>query len=104
MAQPCFVIVQFDVKDFAQYFADYGSKLGALAAKHGGEFLAATPNFVVKEGVAAGNFTAILRFPSAEQAQALYESEDYAPLKAKRIDELTHGGQVFFVPGLDKAA
>ncbi|MFN3544681.1 MAG: DUF1330 domain-containing protein, partial [Thiobacillus sp.] len=49
----------------------------------------------------SGNFTAILRFPSEKTAIAMYNSQEYAPLKAKRL-ELTNGGNVIFVPGIQK--
>lgn len=104
MTLPIFVFVQFEVKDFARYRADYASKMAAVAAQFGGQFLAATPQAEAIEGPLGGNFTAVLRFPSREAAQAMYDSEAYAPLKRLRQDELTTGGQVLFIPALDSAA
>ena len=95
-----FVLVQFNVKDFPAYFEGYGSRMSAVAGRFGGQFLAASREVVVKEGQSSGNFTAILRFPSKEAAAQMYESPDYAPLKAKRIEELTEGGNLIFIPGL----
>lgn len=103
MSQALLVFVQFAVKDFARYRADYASKMAAVAAQFGGEFLAATPQAEAIEGSLVGNFTAILRFPSREAAQAMYDSEAYAPLKRLRQDELTTQGQVVFIPALDAA-
>ena len=103
MAQPMFVLVQFNVKDFPQYFEHYGSMMSAEVEKFGGQFLAASREVVVKEGQSSGNFTAIIRFPSKEAAAAMYESPGYAPLKAKRIEELTDGGNLIFIPGIDTA-
>ncbi|PYR24135.1 MAG: hypothetical protein DMF98_16505 [Acidobacteria bacterium] len=103
MVQPMFVLVQFNVKDFPKYFEHYGSLMSAEVAKFGGQFLAASRDVVVKEGEPSGNFTAIIRFPSKEAAVAMYESPGYAPLKAKRIDELTNGGNLIFIPGLETA-
>ena len=103
MAQPMFVLVQFNVKDFPKYLEHYGSLMSAEVEKFGGQFLAASRDVVVKEGQSSGNFTAIIRFPSEEAAAAMYESPGYAPLKAKRIDELTDGGNLFFIPGLETA-
>ncbi|WP_277871174.1 DUF1330 domain-containing protein [Dokdonella fugitiva] len=97
-----FVIVQFQVKDFQKYFEHYGSQMSSVAAKFGGEFLAASREAIAKEGASSGNFTAILRFPSEEAAIAMYNSQEYAPLKAKRL-ELTNGGNVIFVPGIEKS-
>lgn len=104
MTRPMFVIVQFDVKDFQKYFEHYGSQMSSVAAKFGGEFLAASREVVTKEGVSSGNFTAILRFPSEEAAIAMYESPEYAPLKAKRLEELTNGGNLIFVPGVETSS
>lgn len=103
MTQPMFVLVQFSVKDFPKYFEHYGSLMSAVVAKFGGQFLAATRNVVVKEGESSGNFTAVIRFPSKEAAIEMYESPEYAPLKTKRIDELTDGGNLIFIPGLETA-
>jgi len=103
MTQPIFVIVQFNVKDFPKYFEHYGSLMSAVAAKFGGQFLAASRDAVAKEGKSTGNFTAIIRFPSKEAADAMYESPVYATLKQKRLNELTDGGNVIFIPGLEKA-
>lgn len=102
MTQPMFVLVQFKVKDFPKYFEEYGSLMSAEVGKFGGQFLAATGDVVVQEGQSSGNFTAIILFPSKEAATAMYESAGYAPLKAKRIDELTDGGNLIFIPGLEK--
>jgi len=101
MSRPMFVLVQFNVKDFPKYFEHYASQMSAIAGKFGGQFLAASRDAVVKEGQSSGNFTAIIRFPSKEAAAEMYESSEYAPLKAKRIDELTDAGNVIFIPGLE---
>lgn len=103
MAQPTFVLVQFNVKDFPKYFEHYGSLMSAEVEKFGGQFVAASREVVVKEGQASGNFTALIRFPSEEAANAMYNSPGYAPLKAKRIDELTDGGNLIFIPGIETA-
>ena len=100
MTQPMFVLVQFDVKDFPTYFEQYGSLMSTVVGRFGGQFLAASRNVEIKEGQSSGNFTAIIRFPSEEAASEMYESPEYAPLKAKRIDDLTDGGNLIFIPGL----
>jgi uncharacterized protein (DUF1330 family) len=103
MSQPMFVLIQFNVKDFPKYFEQYGSLMSAEVEKFGGQFIAASHEVIAKEGQSNGNLTAIIRFPSKEAATAMYESPSYAPLKAKRIDELTDGGNVIFIPGLELA-
>ncbi len=47
----------------------------------------ATP--ITKEGSFTRNWSAVLRFPSMAVAERLYESNDYAPCKDVRINELT---------------
>jgi uncharacterized protein (DUF1330 family) len=47
----------------------------------------ATP--ITKEGSFTGNWSAVLRFPSMAVAEEWYESDDYAPYKDVRINELT---------------
>jgi uncharacterized protein (DUF1330 family) len=101
VSQPVFVLAQFNVKDFPKYFEHYASLMSAVVRKFGGKFLAASRDVVVKEGQSSGNFTAIIRFPSKEAAAEMYESPEYSLLKAKRIDELTDGGNLIFIPGLD---
>lgn len=61
-----------------------------IVSKFGGEFIAASRDFIVKEGISNGNFTAIIRFPSYEAANAMYKSVEYEPLKTKRIKKLTN--------------
>jgi uncharacterized protein (DUF1330 family) len=100
MSQPMFVFVQFDVKDFPTYFEQYGSLMSTVVGKFGGQFLAASRSVAIKEGQSSGNFTAIIRFPSEESAAGMYESPEYAPLKAIRINDLTDGGNLIFIPGL----
>ncbi|MBC3930429.1 DUF1330 domain-containing protein [Undibacterium curvum] len=101
MSQPMLVLVQFNVKDFPKYVEHYASLMSAVAGKFGGQFIAASRDVIVKEGKTSGNFTAIIRFPSKEAATEMYESPEYAPLKAKRIGELTDGGNLIFIPGLE---
>jgi len=101
MAPSVLVCAQFQVIDFPSYQADYASKMAEVAAQFGGQFLAATPQAEAIEGALGGNFTAILRFPSREAAQAMYASEAYAPLKRLRQEELTTNGRVLFIPALD---
>ena len=103
MTQPMFDLVQFNVKDFPKYFEQYGSLMSAEVGKFGGQFIAASRDVVAKEGQSSGNLTAIIRFPSKEAATAMYESPGYALLKAKRINELTDGGNLIFIPGLETA-
>lgn len=99
MSQPCFVIVQINVLDLPRYRAEYAANVVHLIHGHGGEVLAASPDAEAREGTWTGTWTVVLRFPTREQADAWYEDPAYAPLKRARIDSLTEGGNLVFVPG-----
>jgi uncharacterized protein (DUF1330 family) len=101
MPQPGFFIAQGAVKDFQDFFERYGSKVQSVAENFGGQFLVASRDARAAEGQWDGNWTVVIRFPSTETAVAFYDSEDYAPLRALRIDELTEWANVAIVPGLD---
>ncbi|MFT4520754.1 MAG: hypothetical protein ACI9JM_003162 [Halioglobus sp.] len=101
MTQPVYFIAQIDVKDYKSYIEEYGMPLLELLNKIGAQVLSAAPEFGVLEGHWPGNWVATIRFPSAEVATTFYNSEEYAPLKSKRIDELSNAGTVIMVPGLE---
>jgi len=72
--------------------------------KAGAEILAATPQPEVLEGGWKSNWTVLIRFPSMEAARSFYDSEEYAPFRSIRVDELTNEGSVVMVEGFDFAA
>ena len=103
MSQPVYLIAQIEVKDRQQYLDQYGAPLAAQLAELGAELLVTSPDREIREGVWAGNWTVVIRFPSRAVATAWYESAEYAPLKDARINTLTTGGNLVFVPGRDPA-
>ena len=80
---PAYMIVNVDVKDPAAY-EEYKAKVPAIVRKHGGEYLARGGRFVVLEGDWKPRRVAVLRFPSMEAAQAVYDDPEYQPLKTLR--------------------
>lgn len=65
-------------------FADYGPLAAASIAKFGGRYLAKTDKIDLLEGEGAPLAGAILEFPSVEQAEAWFASEDYQKAAAIR--------------------
>ena len=86
-----YLIVTYDVSD-PDRFADYnpGSlrEIGATVSKHGGQVLAGgLAETTLGEGTQKG---VVLSFPSVDDAKAWQADEDYAPLKAIRLESTTN--------------
>jgi len=99
MSQEVYIIAQIAVKDYKTYFEEYALKFKEILPKYQGEALVGTTKAEVIEGKSFGNWTVVLKFPSKELAYACIHSEEYAPLNALRINELTTGGNILMVPG-----
>ncbi len=93
-AKPAYFIALFRVPDVDAYRRDYGRKLLPQLTAAGATLLVASPNPTVLEGDWGSNWTAVIQFPDRAAALRWYHSEDYAPLKKLRIEELTTGGTV----------
>lgn len=102
--RPAYLIARLEVKNHEIYMERYGIPTIAVLQKYSAEVLAASPAPKLLEGGWSGNWTVILRFPSLAMAEEFYRSAEYEPLKALRINELTHGGSVLIVDGFDPAA
>lgn len=98
MSREVYVIAQIDVKDYKTYFKEYALKFNDLLPKFKGEILSGTTKAETIEGACFGNWTVLIKFPSKELAHACINSEEYAPLAAIRINELSTGGNVFIIP------
>ena len=100
MSQAVYIVAHIAVKnrDFKTYFKEYALKLKDILPKYQGEALAGTTKAEVLEGEGFGNWTVILKFPSRDLALACINSDEYAPIAAKRINELQTGGNVLLVP------
>lgn len=97
---PAYLFGQLAVKDFEDYFERYAMPFQSILPKFGGEVLAASPAAETLEGTPTGNWTVLLKFPCIEQAKAFYNSDEYAPILALRLNELTTGGTVHLVEAL----
>ena len=74
-----YVVGEIEVTDPAAY-EEYRKQVGAVNAKYGGKFLARGGKAEALEGGWQPKRLVVLEFPSLEQAQKWYRSQDYAPL------------------------
>ena len=93
-------MVQVKAKSMEELNTRYAVFAIPSLMKVGGEMIAGTPTPKVLEGTFDGTWSAILRFPSMEVAEAWYNSPEYTPLKKLRINELTDGGQILALEGM----
>ena len=104
MENPVYMIGMIDVKDFETYAERYGMPVGAMFAEIGAEIVVASDHVDVLEGDWPGNWTVIVKVPSAEAAHALYHSEKYAPFRKARQEELANSTTLVVAPALNPAS
>lgn len=78
--------------------AEYASQTLPTIQAYSGRYLAIGGDIEVKEGASMVTFPVLIEFPNLEDANAWYDSPEYAPLK-----QLRHGAGIFnatFFPGL----
>ena len=78
--------------------AEYASQTLPTIQAYSGRYLAVGGDIEVKEGASMVTFPVLIEFPTLEDANAWYDSPEYAPLK-----QLRHGAGFFnaiFFPGL----
>jgi len=82
-----------------ELYEQYKRKAKPLAEKFGGEYLARGGNTIVKESdLWSPTRMVLLRFPSAEQADAFYESAEYQQVLA--ISKQSAQRTVFVLDGM----
>lgn len=86
------------VKDFNEYKKRYGLPFLGVLDQYNGKLLAATKNGVTVEGQEDGNWTVLIEFETGKDAFDFYASEEYAPLKKLRLEELTDGALAVSFP------
>lgn len=101
MSDPVYMIGMIDVKDYQAYAEQYGIPVGEMFAEVGAEIIVATPHVDVLEGEWPGNWTVVVKVPSAEVAHALYHSEKYAPFRKARTEELANSTTLVIAPAFD---
>ncbi|HVO80026.1 MAG TPA: DUF1330 domain-containing protein [Terriglobales bacterium] len=92
-----FLVDILEVTD-AVKMEDYKKRVGAVVEKFGGRYLVAGGKAEVAEGTWCPTFPVVIQFPSFEQAQRWYNSEDYRELKALRL--AASRGNAVFLEGL----
>ena len=88
VAKPAYIMVQMKVDSLEELNQRYAQFAIPILHKHGGQMIAGTPAPNVKEGDWDGNWAAVLQFPSMEAAEGWYNSAEYQPYKAIRMNEL----------------
>ncbi len=101
---PGYLIATLRVKNFDEYMQRYGMPAFALLNEIGAEVQVASARPDVLEGDWDCNWTVAIRFPSKAIATEWYTSAGYTALRMLRINELTDGGSLVMVEGLDLAA
>ena len=100
MSNPVYMIGMIDVKDFQTYAEQYGMPVGAMFAEVGAEIVVASQDVEVLEGEWPGNWTVVVKVPSAEIARDLYHSEKYAPFRKARQETLANATTLVIAPAL----
>ncbi len=100
MSEPVYMIGLIDVQDFDTYAVEYGMPVGALFAEIGAEIIVASREAEVLEGEWQGNWTVVVKVPSAQAARQLYESDRYAPFRAARQNGLANSTSLAVFPAL----
>ena len=80
----------------------YIAAVGAIVARHGGQYLARTTSHERLEGEGEAALRIILSWPSREAALAFMADPDYAPHLAARTEGST--SQHFLIAGKDDLA
>ena len=101
---PVYFIARLRVPDVDRYRREYGRKVLSQVAAVGGKLLVASPSPTVLEGDDDSAWTAVIEFPDRAAALRWYQSQEYAPLKKLRLEELTAGGAVVLFDGYQTPA
>ena len=80
----CYAVGEIDVSDPA-WVREYVAEVTPMVERHGGRYLARTPNVARVEGERAAPQTfLIIEWPSREAADAFYESDEYRSFRERR--------------------
>ena len=102
--RPVYFIALFRVPDVDSYRRKYGRKVVAQVMAAGGKLLVASPSPTILEGEWESSWAAVIQFPDRATAMRWYQSNEYAPLKKLRIEELTTAGTVALFDGYQPPA
>ena len=80
----CYAVGEIDVSDPAWVRA-YVTEVTPMVERHGGRYLARTPQVARMEGARDSPQTfLIIEWPSREAAEAFYDSDEYRPFRERR--------------------
>ncbi|HET7468248.1 MAG TPA: DUF1330 domain-containing protein [Gemmatimonadales bacterium] len=102
--RPAYFIAHLHVADVDRYRREYGREVLSQVAAVGAKLLVASPGPTVLEGDWDSTWTAVIQFPDRAAALRWYQSQEYAPLKRLRLEELTAGGTVVLFDGYQPPA
>jgi uncharacterized protein (DUF1330 family) len=80
-----YLIVDIDIHNAAG-LEEYRKQVPATVTEYGGRFIVRGGTFERLEGDWQPKRLVLLEFPSVEQAKRWYDSEEYRPLKAMRLE------------------
>jgi uncharacterized protein (DUF1330 family) len=92
-----YVLARIQVEDWDQYNEQYLPKTVERIEAHGGEILVGADDAEVLEGEWNCNWTVVIEFPSAADAHAFFEDEEYAEVVDHR-HEATVFSDIVLVP------
>ncbi len=95
-----YLIANLDIHD-QPTFQRYREEVVPLIAKYGGRYIIRGGEVDTLEGHLGLKRLIVLEFPSVEAARAFYESPEYQPVKAVRLQSTT--SDVALVVGYDDA-
>lgn len=93
-----YVIADIDIKDKDAYI-EYQKLVPAIIEKYGGKYLVRGGSIIPGEGEWDLSRIVVLEFPTAEDAAAMTNSEEYKPVGAIRHKAAT--SRSFMVEGVD---
>lgn len=102
--QPAHLLAHFHVPDIVAHRREYGRKVVQQLATYGAVLLVASPSPTVLEGDRKSGWTVVIQFPDHTTVLRRYKSEEYAPLKKLRLDELVTGGTIAIFNGYQPTA
>ncbi len=101
---PAYFLAHLRVPDIDRYRREYGRKVLSQVVAMGGKLLVASSSPTVLEGDWESTWTALIQFPDRAAALRWYQSQEYAPLKKLRLEEMTTGGEVVIFDGYQPPA
>lgn len=93
-----YMIVNLQVRNPGS-FKEFQDKFPSVLEKYGGKYLARGGKTERWEGIWEPSRVVILEFPSIDHAKHLYESKEYEPLKAIRLQSTK--SDIIVVEGLE---